>query len=322
MNKGFSNVLLIAIIFVILGGLGAGAYYFLQKNQPKACTTEARICPDGTLVGRTGSNCEFEPCPEPKGSVCKDQCGDGICQEIVCQGSGCPCAETKENCPKDCGTEQKPAFDYNALISSELKKLDVVLVGEQRQSPDIILPLNFTGADWYLKNLACKDGGYSLAPYGGKAAKLFSYQITETFQKKPLFAWIIISQEKIACVYKAVDTSSNIASGVFPVTPKSALNDPKYCQTDADCACGVKIGTKECFYGNKQFVDTQTQCPDYCTGIDGKFRTKCVENRCSQVHEDSLCVNQCGNGTCQEVVCLGTGCPCAETKENCSADCK
>lgn len=29
----------------------------------KACTQEARLCPDGSYVGRTGQNCEFAPCP-------------------------------------------------------------------------------------------------------------------------------------------------------------------------------------------------------------------------------------------------------------------
>jgi hypothetical protein len=29
----------------------------------KACTQEAKICPDGSSVGRTGPNCEFAPCP-------------------------------------------------------------------------------------------------------------------------------------------------------------------------------------------------------------------------------------------------------------------
>lgn len=29
----------------------------------RACTDEAKICPDGTAVGRTGPNCEFAPCP-------------------------------------------------------------------------------------------------------------------------------------------------------------------------------------------------------------------------------------------------------------------
>jgi hypothetical protein len=30
----------------------------------KACTLEAKICPDGSSVGRTGPNCEFAPCPQ------------------------------------------------------------------------------------------------------------------------------------------------------------------------------------------------------------------------------------------------------------------
>lgn len=28
-----------------------------------ACTQEAKLCPDGSSVGRTGPNCEFAPCP-------------------------------------------------------------------------------------------------------------------------------------------------------------------------------------------------------------------------------------------------------------------
>lgn len=30
----------------------------------KACTEEAKQCPDGSYVARTGPNCEFAPCPE------------------------------------------------------------------------------------------------------------------------------------------------------------------------------------------------------------------------------------------------------------------
>lgn len=28
-----------------------------------ACTMEAKLCPDGSAVGRTGPHCEFAPCP-------------------------------------------------------------------------------------------------------------------------------------------------------------------------------------------------------------------------------------------------------------------
>ncbi len=43
----------------------------IQPRQPtssngKMCTLEAKICPDGSAVGRTGPNCEFAACPGDK----------------------------------------------------------------------------------------------------------------------------------------------------------------------------------------------------------------------------------------------------------------
>ncbi len=35
-------------------------------DEPVACTADAKICPDGTGVGRVGPNCEFATCPEAK----------------------------------------------------------------------------------------------------------------------------------------------------------------------------------------------------------------------------------------------------------------
>lgn len=35
----------------------------IDKNEQPACTLEAKLCPDGSSVGRTGHNCEFAPCP-------------------------------------------------------------------------------------------------------------------------------------------------------------------------------------------------------------------------------------------------------------------
>ncbi len=34
-----------------------------QTINPVACTMEAKLCPDGSAVGRTGPKCEFTPCP-------------------------------------------------------------------------------------------------------------------------------------------------------------------------------------------------------------------------------------------------------------------
>lgn len=41
----------------------------LQTTQP-ACGVEAKICPDGTSVGRSGPNCEFAQCPTPPSRIC------------------------------------------------------------------------------------------------------------------------------------------------------------------------------------------------------------------------------------------------------------
>lgn len=35
-----------------------------ETDEPVACTMDAKICPDGSAVGRVGPNCEFAPCPE------------------------------------------------------------------------------------------------------------------------------------------------------------------------------------------------------------------------------------------------------------------
>jgi hypothetical protein len=59
--------------------------------------------------------------------------------------------------------------------------------------------------------------------------------------------------------------------------------DEKYCSTDTDCACGVSIKTNECFFGNKNFVNTTAQCPDFCNGIAANLEIKCISNECKQV---------------------------------------
>ncbi len=40
-------------------------YDFTKEGpKPQVCSQEAKICPDGTSVGRSGPNCEFAACPD------------------------------------------------------------------------------------------------------------------------------------------------------------------------------------------------------------------------------------------------------------------
>lgn len=83
------------IIFTVVAFAVGSLFYLLyptpQKYEPTkeelvVCTMEAKLCPDGSYVGREGPNCEFhcpaealceggEPCPivtPPPGAVMED----------------------------------------------------------------------------------------------------------------------------------------------------------------------------------------------------------------------------------------------------------
>jgi hypothetical protein len=66
--------LLVALGVVAVVGIGGLAFYatakpgsVAQPNTPEVweCNADAKICPDGSAVGRTGPNCEFTACPSP-----------------------------------------------------------------------------------------------------------------------------------------------------------------------------------------------------------------------------------------------------------------
>ena len=73
-QKGFVPILVVILIAVVM--LGGGYLAYQQTNKDSStpppnqvvCTQDAKLCPDGTSVGRTGPNCEFAACPNPESS--------------------------------------------------------------------------------------------------------------------------------------------------------------------------------------------------------------------------------------------------------------
>ena len=61
MKKTILALLIILIVFI---------FACTTQNQPVACTQDAKICPDGSAVGRISPNCEFAPCPESNTTKC------------------------------------------------------------------------------------------------------------------------------------------------------------------------------------------------------------------------------------------------------------
>jgi hypothetical protein len=68
------------------------------RSYPARCVTK-----DGqSFVDESAK--QFLPLEEPiQGQkICKDVCGNGSCEEMVCMAAGCPCPESAESCPSDC----------------------------------------------------------------------------------------------------------------------------------------------------------------------------------------------------------------------------
>ena len=74
-GKGLTTIELIAIAAVL------SVFAFLVVQIPErttqemeiACTMEAKQCPDGSFVGRTGPNCEFADCPSAPALILGNQ---------------------------------------------------------------------------------------------------------------------------------------------------------------------------------------------------------------------------------------------------------
>lgn len=85
---------------------------------------------------------------------------------------------------------------------------------------------------------------------------------------------------------------------------------------------GTPSGFERCRDAGRPILKTY---PPRCMGADGIVYTPDSlpqqESSPAQEPRRSLCDDRCGNGICEEVVCLAEGCPCAESHERCPGDC-
>ncbi|MEM2768558.1 MAG: hypothetical protein QXL50_01370 [Candidatus Pacearchaeota archaeon] len=109
--------------------------------------------------------------------------------------------------------------------------------------------------------------------------------------------YFVMFKEKIGTAEKSIMLLNFGMNGGLPnFTDEDLKSCPKgtseitgsssklFCQTDSDCACGVDKETRECAFGNKKYIDTSKQCPDFCTGIGGNLGVKCINNSCKIVN--------------------------------------
>jgi hypothetical protein len=110
------------------------------------------------------------------------------------------------------------------------------------------------------------------------------------------------------CLYTVTSNVSN-----------NTIEDPAYCLTSSDCACGTDIATGECAVGNVNYIDVKKQCPDFCGGISGDLEVRCVDNKCSQLSKSTGCIadSDCVPAQC----CHPTSCVNKNNKGPCNLLC-
>lgn len=94
---GYKNSIL--ILLAVIGVFAGAAWYVLRANlviEDQGCTLEAKMCPDGTAVGRSGPNCEFAPCPGESDTMQKEE---GHISGMVAIGPICPVEREGVPCP-------------------------------------------------------------------------------------------------------------------------------------------------------------------------------------------------------------------------------
>jgi len=85
--RKFAVIVVVVVLVIIAVPLVKDNF---KDSDTKACTMEAKICLDGSAVGRTGPNCEFAECPAINAvSTTTNNSGSGV-SGIVLLGPTCP----------------------------------------------------------------------------------------------------------------------------------------------------------------------------------------------------------------------------------------
>jgi hypothetical protein len=60
----------------------------------------------------------------------------------------------------------------------------------------------------------------------------------------------------------------------------AALIDEFYCESNDDCECGMSVETAECAIGNRDYLQNDELCNEFCGGELTQKEISCIENKC------------------------------------------
>lgn len=91
-NISMTKKIIIKLVILVILGAGFGVWHFLNQDtnseqvpedKPVACTADAKLCPNGSSVGREAPDCQFAKCPQEPVAEDVSESIDSKADEIV-----------------------------------------------------------------------------------------------------------------------------------------------------------------------------------------------------------------------------------------------
>ncbi len=108
--------ILFAILIIFAIGAATGLVVFINRMDfyPADSIQNSVKTPSGK--NQNGAPSKKVP-PKRDVGICRDLCGNGKCEEVVCLGENCPCPETPKSCPADCNKTPIPPIPGEPCVN-------------------------------------------------------------------------------------------------------------------------------------------------------------------------------------------------------------
>lgn len=266
--------------------------------KPVACTEEAKICPDGSAVGRTGPNCEFAPCPERGSDYCESD-NDCICDGYDTKADKCFVGnrqyyglfvDKERDCPDFCtgiaGDRGVKCVDSKCAIVKTAPipvgpSIEVVASPNVGEMP---LMVNLTAI---LRNAEPNDKRFYCAPikwsFGDGTEEVSSPSCVPWFPEASVPArYPIRHRYERAGTYSAVFTLGELKSAPATVGVIPELLPPE-CDEDSDCIPAQCCHAADCIIKEKAPDCSKFMCTMDCRPgtLDCGGSCACISGRCT-----------------------------------------
>ncbi len=267
--------------------------------EPTACTEEAKICPDGSAVGRTGPGCEFAPCPERASDYCEidDDC---VCDGFDPRTEQCFVGnrqyyelfvDQKRDCPDFCtgiaGDRGVKCVENKCVIAKLDKPIAVGPFIEVVASPKIgemPLKVNLTAI---LRNAEPNDKRFYCMPmqwnFGDGTEQVSSPSCVPWFPEASVpTRYTTTHRFERPGTYNVVFTIGDVASAPAVVSVIPELLPPE-CDEDSDCVKAQCCHAADCIIKEKAADCSRIMCTMECMPgtLDCGGRCACIAGRCT-----------------------------------------